>query len=175
MASRVAKFKKSTVRRGRKASRKAARRGRSRKYRGGGTIVVYATIDAKFTVSNIKSSTTGVTGTGGAVTCTLNFNPAVTVLDVTFSTHNGTVWGAEKPWNKTASGTGAPLLRGAKPFVLQRALGTQAVLSSAPLTSLTITTFSMANLGATALDPAKKDTVNDANLRITITTRDPTP
>lgn len=170
MASRVAKFKKTTRRRGRKASRKAARRGRSRRYRGGGTIVVYATIDSKFNISNIKSATPGVTGTGGAVTCTLNFNPAVTVTNVTFSTHNGTAWGAEKLWNKTASGTGAPVLKGAKPFVEKAALGTQAVLSSAPLTSLTITTFSLVNLGATALDPAKKDVANDANLRITITT-----
>jgi len=169
MASRVAKFKKSTRRSGRKASRKAARRGRSRRYRGGGTIVVYATIDAKFNISNIKPAG-GVTGTGGAVTCTLNFNPAVTVTDVMFSTHNGTAWGADKPWNKTASGTGAPVLRGTKPFVAQKALGTQAVLSSAPLTSLTITTFSLANLGATVLDPAKKDVANDGNLRITITT-----
>jgi len=170
MVSRAAKFKKSTMRRGRKASRKAARRGRSRKYRGGGTIVVYATIDAKFTISNIKSATPGVTGTGGAVTCTLNFNPAVTITNVTFSTHNGSAWGAEKSWNKTASGTGAPVLKGAKFFVEQRPLGTQAVLSSAPLSSLTITTFSLVNLGATALDPAKKNATNDANLRITITT-----
>jgi hypothetical protein len=171
MASRVAKFKKSTMRRGRKASRKAARRGRSRRQRGGVKIEVYATIDAKYNISNIKSATPGVTGTGGAVTCTLNFNPAVTVTNVTFSTHNGTAWGAEKLWNKTASGTGAPILRSTKmPFVEKAALGTQAVLSSAPIPSLTITTFSLANLGAMALDPAKKNATNDANLRITITT-----
>jgi hypothetical protein len=131
---------------------------------------VYATIDSKFTISNIKSATAGVTGTGGAVTCTLNFNPAVKITNVTFSTHNGSAWGAEKPWNTRASGTGAPILRGAKPFVERAALGTQAVLSSAPLSSLTITTFSLVNLGATALDPAKKNATNDANLRITITT-----
>ena len=170
MVSRAAKFKKSTMRRGRKASRKAARRGRSRKYRGGATIVVYATLDAKFIVSNIKSSTAGVTGTGGTVTCTLNFNPAVTITNVTFSSYNGTAWGPEKSWNKTASGTGAPVLRGAKPFVEKAALGTQTVLSIAPLTSLTITTFSLANLGSAGFNPAKKDVANDGNLRITITT-----
>lgn len=171
MASRVAKFKKSTRR---KASRKVSRKVRSRRQRGGGTIVVYGLIDAAYTISKLSSPTAGVTGTGGNVTCTLAFNPAVTITNVTFSTHNGTAWGAEKSWNKTASGTGAPVLRTTKPLVAAAPLVTQAKIDSAPISSLTITTFSMANLGAVKLDPAMKNsTVNGAdgaNFRITITT-----
>jgi hypothetical protein len=174
MPSRVAKFKKSTRRNGRKASRKASRKVRGRRQRGAGSIVVYGLIDSKFNISKLSSPTAGVTGTGGAVTCTLAFSPAVTITNVTFCTHNGSAWGAEKTWNTKASGTGAPVLRTTKPLVAAAPLGTQAKIDSAPIPSLTISTFSLNNLGATALDPAKKDaTVNGAdgaNFRITITT-----
>ena len=174
MAYRLAKFKKNTRRNGRKASRKTARRGRSRRQRGGGTIVVYGLIDSGFNITKMSSPTPGVTANGGRVTCTLGFNPAVKITNVTFSTHNGSVWGAEKPWNTRASGTGAPVLRSAKPLVAAGALATQNVIHRVPLSSLTITTFSLANLGSMGLDTSKKDkTVNGvdgANLRITVTT-----
>jgi hypothetical protein len=131
-------------------------------------------IDSRFTISQLSSPTPGVTATGGAVTCTLNFNPEVKIMNVTFCTHNGSVWGDEKPWNTRASGTGAPVLKSAKPLVAAAPLGTQNVINRVPLSTLTINTFSLANLGATALDPSKKDTtvngVNGANFRITITT-----
>lgn len=197
MPGRVAKFKKNTRRNGRKASRKMAGRGRSRRQRGGSSgasgsasgsasgrasgaaransIVVYGLMDKSFTINQMSSPTPGVTATGGSAQCTLNFNPAITIKDVTFSSYNGSKWLPEKPWNKSASGTGAPVLKTpTKLLVAAAPLGTQSLINKEPVSSLTITTFSLVNLGSLGFDITKKDkTVNGldgANLRITITT-----
>lgn len=160
-----------------KRTRSKSRKANRRRQRGGGTIIVYGLIDSKFTTSMLSSPTAGVTATGGAVQCTLNFAPPVTVKGMTFSTHNGTAWGAEKPWNTKASGTGAPVLRSGKPLVAAVSAGfsqSQTKIDAAPLSSVTVSGFSLVNLGAVNLDTSKKDTTvngaNGANLRITITT-----
>ena len=161
-----------------KRTRSKSRKANRRRQRGGGTIIVYGLIDSKFTTSMLSSPTAGVTAAGGAVQCTLTFNPAVTVTGMTFSTHNGTAWGAEKQWNTRASGTGAPVLRaGTKPLVAAVSAGfsqSQTKIDAAPLSSVTVSGFNLVNLGSVKLDTSKKDTTvngaNGANLRITITT-----
>jgi hypothetical protein len=122
----------------------------------------------------MSSPTPGVTATGGSAQCTLSFNPAIKIKDVTFSAYNGSKWGPEKLWNKTASGTGAPVLKTpTKALVAAAPLGTQSLINKEPVSSLIITTFSLVNLGSLGLDKGKKDTtvngINGANLRITIT------
>ena len=190
MASRLAKFKKNTLRRrrvARKVSRKASRKTRSRRQRGGasgaglssGSIIVYGIIDpANFSITNLSSPTAGVTATGGTASCTINF-PSATVKNVTYSTYKSSpscaAWCAEKAYNKTGSQTALSLGSGGKKLLEKAMPGMAAIaLTSAPISSLVVDNFTTTNLGgATTL---KKDNLdktvnapNGANFRITIT------
>jgi hypothetical protein len=184
MASRLAKFKKNTLRR-RRVSRKVSRKARSRRQRGGATgardpIIVYGIIDpANLSIANMSSPTAGVTATGGTATCTINFPSPMKITNMTYSTYKSapscTAWCAEKQYNKTGSERALSLSSSGRGLLARTVPGQAArVLGSEAVTSITVDKFTTTNLGgATTLKKTTLDTTvntpTGANFRITFT------